>query len=91
MKYMQIFNSLISVIFALLGLICWIWTMVGISTGILLVIKYFSSKEENKRIKLKKWILISFGGFLGLIIVLILWFILQIVLSFLGINAYTPL
>jgi hypothetical protein len=84
---MELLVSIFSGVIVVLSLIFFIWTIIGLPIGVVLVIIYLNSKEVEKKSRYKKWIKLCFRGILGLVIIFILWFIFQLILTLLGINS----
>lgn len=77
------FLSLVLVIVALVGFLLLI---VGTPVGIVLAILYFGKNEKQRDKRFKKWMMICFSGIPLLIAVFILWALLQLISTFLGVN-----
>lgn len=63
-------------ILGILGMISGLWVMVGTPIGVILGIVYLLRKDKKDKSYLK-WIKISFGGLLAMLVVMIAWGVLN--------------
>ncbi|KKQ44961.1 MAG: hypothetical protein US62_C0020G0014 [Candidatus Woesebacteria bacterium GW2011_GWA1_37_8] len=76
MILIKIISVLVTLILIILSLAFFLWMILSIPVGIiLLIIKLTKKNKDNK--KLNRWLMISFGGLpaglLGLILVFLIW------------------
>jgi hypothetical protein len=81
----------INIILSILGVVAFIWLMVGGLPGIVLLILALTQKDTDKKAKLFKWVKICFGGLGLLVVVFILYALMGLLGSLLGFSIATPL
>ena len=50
--------------FTLLGIVSFGWVVIGVPVGLVLSFFYLRTKDKDKRLRLKKYIILSFSGIL---------------------------
>ena len=83
--------QVIVALFGLLSLVVGLWALIGFPVGIILGIIYLLTKEKSSKQKLMKWLKISFGGVVAFIGLLILWALINLILSLMGISISVPM
>jgi len=68
--------NILVMILGILGMISGLWVMVGTPIGVILGIVYLLRKDKKDKSYLK-WIKISFGGLLAMLVVMIAWGVLN--------------
>ncbi len=81
---MQILGAVFGLFFLIAIILVFLWMVVGLPAGVVLVVMYFLEKDKTKKAKKGKWILICFGSILAMIGVTLLWSVFRLVGFFFG-------
>lgn len=73
---MQIFTTIINLILSVAGLIAFLWTMIGTPIGVVWLIVHLSQK--NHKLDKKKWVIVTFGGMIVLLLVFVIYAIVAL-------------
>jgi hypothetical protein len=83
---MQVVSAIIGAIFLIASLVGFLWMIVGILPGLVLLIVGLASKDQNDRKKYFKWTKICFGGLFLLLAMVIIYFLISLVSTFFGVS-----
>lgn len=83
--------NIIKAIFGLVGLLAFVWSMIGTIPGIILGILTLTTKDQVKKKNYAKWTKISLGGLILLVAVFVLYSLLGFLGVFLGFSMNQPL
>lgn len=83
---MKIVSAVIGGIFLIASLIGFLWTIVGILPGLVLLIVGLTSKEQNDRKRYFKWTKICFGGLFLLMALMIVYFLISLISVLFGVS-----
>lgn len=87
-------NNVITVINSLLafaGVVTFIWMIVGLPVGVVLLILYFIEKEPEKKKKLMKWIKRCFASLLVLLAIMLLYALMGFLGTVTGVKTSLPI
>jgi len=82
----MIIGQIINIIYTIAILIAVVWIIVGIPLGIIFGILAITNSDQIQKAKFKKIALISLAGLPILILVFLVYFLLNLVLSLLGVT-----
>ena len=88
---MELIFKILTLLLGIVAVVSFFWIMVGIPAGIVILILFFTSKDKDKKAKYKKWLKISFGGILVMILVMLLWAVVSAIGVFSGVQLAPPL
>jgi amino acid transporter len=84
-------TQIVNAILGITGVVAFVWNMVGILPGIILVILALTTKDKEKKKKYFKWVKICFGGVALLIVVFVLYFLFSFLGALLGFSVSTSI
>lgn len=89
---MEIVSAILGFILLVLFAVGFVWSLIGLPVGMVLLIMFIvmyiigKKDDEPRRSKIKKWIIISFGGLPLILLVAVIWGILKVIESAFGIS-----